>query len=600
MNIFGIGLLLFQVQLGSASGIVTKPGGTEPLSGATVTLSPAASSQASLPPGVVLNPAVPSQNPRVRTVSSQDDGRFAITDIEPGEYRLQVQSPRFGSAAYGQRKPGGPGSVLTIAAGQRLSDLRVSMVPTGTIAGRITGRSGEPIANASVQAMKYVYLEGKRVLSVVQTTSTDDRGEYRLFWLTGGKYVVIAATRGSSLSVGTTVPIKPGETVRSGEVALTIAMLGLVSDSLIDGNNLVRRILEDGTIQEESWTPTYYPSTIDPSQATAVDVTEGATVPGINITLGPSRVQKIRGRVIGVSPGSQATVALAYGAQGTIGRLINKGASTIDGSFEFAGVVPGLYYLTAQDRTGLASTPIPVLVSERDVENLSIPLSSSVTMSARITVDGVTPGARDPLAGLMGMLKPEIGTSLGNAAIRSVALAPGSNMMTFLNIPPGGYQFNISQANPGVFVQGAPRESVPGLYIKSVRFGREDALGTLHVSSDTSNGVLDVVLSTGTGSVSGTALGRAGDPAANITVVLVPTNARKRTAFYQAAVTSSDGKFHFQEIPPGDYKLFAWDDVETGAWENAEFISVYEPRGRAVRVSENSKDDVTLNVIYNP
>src|SRR5262245_44854472 len=130
MNVLGIALLLFQVQLGNVSGIVTKPGGSEPLSGAMVTLTPVISAQSS----------------RGRTTISEDDGRFAIRDVEPGEYRLQVQSPSFGSVAYGQRRPDGPGAILTIGAGQRLSDLKVAMTPTGTISGRITGNSGEPLA----------------------------------------------------------------------------------------------------------------------------------------------------------------------------------------------------------------------------------------------------------------------------------------------------------------------------------------------------------------------------------------------------------------------------------------------------------------------
>jgi hypothetical protein len=82
--------------------------------------------------------------------------------------------------------------------------------------------------------------------------------------------------------------------------------------------------------------------------------------------------------------------------------------------------------------------------------------------------------------------------------------------------------------------------------------------------------------------------------------VLIPTDARNRTSRYKAVVTGSDGKFRFQEIPPGDYKVFAWDDIETGAWENAEFMRPYEARGRAVRVSEKSKDEVPVDVIYNP
>ena len=148
MNALVIALLLFQVQPGSASGIVSRPGGSEPLGGATVTL----------------NPVVSAQTGRIRTAISENDGRFTLSDIEPGEYRLLVQSPRFGSAAYGQRKPDGPGAILTIGPGQRLVDLKVSMTPTGTIAGRITGRSGEPLAYASVQALKSMYQDGKRLL----------------------------------------------------------------------------------------------------------------------------------------------------------------------------------------------------------------------------------------------------------------------------------------------------------------------------------------------------------------------------------------------------------------------------------------------------
>src|SRR5687767_1276937 len=148
MNILAIGLLVIQVQLGNASGIVTKPGSNEPVPGATV----------------ILNPAISTQASRMRVTVSEEDGRFLIRDIEPGEYRLQAQSPLYGGAAYGQRKPDGPGAILTIAPGQRLSDLKISMAPTGTIAGRVTGRGGEPLAYANVQALRYLYQEGKRIL----------------------------------------------------------------------------------------------------------------------------------------------------------------------------------------------------------------------------------------------------------------------------------------------------------------------------------------------------------------------------------------------------------------------------------------------------
>jgi 5-hydroxyisourate hydrolase-like protein (transthyretin family) len=574
MSILGIGLLLFQVQLGNVSGIVTKPGSNDPLSGATV----------------MLNPVVSTQTSRLRFTISEDDGRFTIPEIEPGEYRLEVQSPRYGTAAYGQRKPDGPGAILKIGAGQRLPDLKLTMSATGAIAGRITGRSGEPLAYATVQALKYRYQEGKRILAVAQTTTTDDRGDYRLFWLSSGKYIIVAGLRSSPVGTGAIGPLRPGEMLRTG---IVIPPRNTTSDALLEGSNLTQRLLEDGSIQEESWMPTYYPATTDRAQATAVDVTAGSTVTGVNITLGPSPVQKIRGRVTGFT--GQTTVSLASATQGMIGQIGIRGPFTTDGSFEFAGVLPGLYSLMAQDRAGLVSTPIAVLVGDRDVENLAIALEPAITLSVRLTTESVTPGFSDSFNGLAGTLRPVMdalqGGSPGNLRSPNFLLGAG-NAMPFTNVPPGDYQFQISQ--PALL-----RENVKPLYIKSIRLGGEDAMDSFHLSSDSAR-VLDVVLTAEPGSVEGVAIGRSGDPAANVTVVLVPTNARKRMALYQALVTGSDGKFRFQEIPPGDYKLFAWEDIETGAWANAEFIRTYESRGRAVRVSESSKEEVQLNVIYNP
>jgi hypothetical protein len=269
-------------------------------------------------------------------------------------------------------------------------------------------------------------------------------------------------------------------------------------------------------------------------------------------------------------------------------------ASVIDGTFEFAGVLPGSYSLTAQDRTGLVSSPMAVLVGDRDVESLSIALEPPVALSVRLTLDGVAQGTPDPMAGLVGTLRPDLDALQGglpaNVRIANIQLGAG-NAMTFPNVPPGDYQLDISQ--------NVLREGVKTIYVKSVHLGREDALGTFRLSSESPR-ILDAALTTESGSLQGVAISRAGDPAANVTVVLVPASARKRMTLYQSVVTGSDGKFRMQGIPPGDYKVFAWDDIETGAWANAEFIRPYESRGRAVRVSENSNEAMVLNVIYNP
>ena len=587
MHALGIGLLLVQIQLATASGTVTKPGSNEPLPGATVILTPAIGEV----PGRGTARAT-AQNSRIRFAASEDDGRFTIRDIEPGDYRLQVQSPLYGGGAYGQRRPDGPGAVLKIVAGQRLAELKVTMPPTGTIAGRVTGSGGEPLPHATVQAMKYSYQNGNRTLAVVQTTTTDDRGEYRLFWLYSGKYVVVASALRSPVVPGeTTPPFRPGGTALTSDMPfrgpLGIALIG----PQVEATSLVKRILDDGTIREESWMPTYYPSTTDRAQASLVEIaagsTAGSTVTGINITLGPSPVQKVRGRVSG---GMQMAVTLATADLSVMPRLTTTNASPMDGSFEFAGVVPGPYTITAQDRNGLVAAPIAVFVADRDVENLALAVAPAITLSARLSVEGVDAGAAEPLSGIVGTLRQQLDAVLRPTVRQPNAILGPGNRMTWENVPPGDYQLNIQQ--------NVLRDNVKRLHIKSIRFGRDDAFEAIRVSPGTT-GVVEVVLTTATGSVDGIALGRSGDPATNVTVVLVPTNARKRASLYQTLVTGSDGRFRFQEIPPGDYKIFAWDDVETGAWQDAEFIRPYESRGRAIRVSENSKDEVQLNVIYN-
>jgi hypothetical protein len=41
-----------------------------------------------------------------------------------------------------------------------------------------------------------------------------------------------------------------------------------------------------------------------------------------------------------------------------------------------------------------------------------------------------------------------------------------------------------------------------------------------------------------------------------------------------------------KNIPPGNYKLFAWDDVLSTAWMNPDFIKTFEDSGVAVKVEQ--------------
>jgi hypothetical protein len=76
--------------------------------------------------------------------------------------------------------------------------------------------------------------------------------------------------------------------------------------------------------------------------------------------------------------------------------------------------------------------------------------------------------------------------------------------------------------------------------------------------------------------------------------------ARKNTGSYKSTVADGSGKFLLQGIPPGDYLLFAWGDVETGAWQNPDFLRPFEARGRRIQVSGTNRVEVQIPLISTP
>src|SRR5262245_4778348 len=160
---------------GSISGYIVKMGTGEPLSKAIVTLS--------------LYNGGRNQS---YTVTTSTGGQFTFQNLDPGQYRLSASRNGYVRMEYGARSPNRSGLPIGVNPGQRLADIILQLMPAGTISGRVYDRDGEPLANVNVEALKYSYQEGQRVMNVVQTGRTNDLGEYRLFWLQPGQYFVSA------------------------------------------------------------------------------------------------------------------------------------------------------------------------------------------------------------------------------------------------------------------------------------------------------------------------------------------------------------------------------------------------------------------------
>jgi hypothetical protein len=66
---------------------------------------------------------------------------------------------------------------------------------------------------------------------------------------------------------------------------------------------------------------------------------------------------------------------------------------------------------------------------------------------------------------------------------------------------------------------------------------------------------------------------------------------------YKSGTTDQYGRFDIRGIVPGDYKLFSWEYVESGAWEDAEFLKPLEEKGEAVTLKEGDQKTINLTAI---
>jgi protocatechuate 3,4-dioxygenase beta subunit len=535
-------------------GIVVKKGTTEPLSKATVELRRDQDNAAILD-----------------SMTTEDDGRFSFGNVAPGRYRLTVT--RRGYAR--------PSLTTTIAAGQPPQVMQLNMAPTGSISGRVVDPLGRPMGNVEVKAMRASYPEGRRVLTSVQSVLTNDLGEYRLFWLAPGRYYVAAvhpqaqgmsrriSSAGFSMSVG-------GALISSGK-----------GDPAINGPNPLAQI----EAQSERYAPIFFGGTTDEQTASGIDLREAAEFGGVNFVVGPIQPRHVHGVIIdGLTgqPAQYGSLALPKDPEAPPRRESDVDHET--GRFDLL-LFPGSYTLTANSASGEGF--VSFTLGDADID-LTIPTTPTFDIRGRIVVEGGTLSAA-ALEALHITLRRE--PPRGEAVIPSYSTALPDGSFT-ISASAGDYRINIApilNVTPSRF--GSPLwANLQGAYVKSMRLGTADVLnGPLHLDRQPS-ATLDVVIAMDAGGLTGQVLRNGREPVADAPVILLP-NLRRRNELYQTTNTDASGRFHFDHVTPEDYKVFAWEEVEDGAWYDAEFMKGVESRGLSVHINAGKTETARIEVI---
>jgi hypothetical protein len=575
------------VQPSSLQGRVVQWGTLEPVAKATVELRPV---EAGGPPPYV--------------AKTTTDGAFVFGAVRPGQYRIVATRPGYVTAEYGQRWPNGAGTPLTIPSGQAVNNVPIPMLLTAAVSGRIRDAMDRPLGNVEVRALKATYRDGRRELTRVDTAVSDDRGEYRLFWLAPGRYYLSARhpDLGGSLMrvtqgfIGGGGPIGPNGLIQFQEFRNNSD--GASGQPLLFGPaaNSVR----------ERYMPVYFPGTTDEHSAAPVDLAAGADESGVDFVLEPVAMQRVRGRVVYESNGEPATSAHVQGVPSTGAGSLSESdelfparmlelphtVQCCDGSFELA-LAPGSYTIVAANNN--LNARADVQVGFADVDGVLLSLGQSFNISGRVVFEGRPPAPAevDALRISLAINPPVFGLAPDSY---SVVLPNGS-----LNLSAGRGDFRVSIA-PLLNVPGASRvpprpgsRTLANLYVKSIRLGSADVLnGGLHLDGRP-DAPLEIVIGTTPGSVEGVVVNQSHQPVPNVSVSLLPDAARRdRFDLYRSASSDAAGRFKIEQVPPGDYVAFAWDGIESSDWQNPEFVAPYEPRGIAVRVRERTPANVEL------
>lgn len=523
------------------------------------------------------------------------NGRFTIKDVAPGRYTLEADQQGFFDVP-------GRQAAATVDAGAP-TNVAVPLLAGATITGRVRNGTGRLLPNATVTAHQITYLNGKIIPQAQSSQTTDDRGEYRMFWLPPGDYVVLVdpprySVAPPSPATGTGIQLNANAAPPAATPAGASA--GLLTPQFMR---------------------TFYPDSLTTQDAGIITVKSGDQLSGMDITVQKGAMYTISGDIhaapyTGTAPppgrgrgrggrGANADPNAPVRIQGYLGleyrdpsvidmRSTNLGGavpsagtffltSSGDGlraTFEVRGVLPGEYYLvprvTQAVPTGSGNfgiNRIPVDVRDRDVTGLSIELVPSVNVDGILTIDGRAPGNVTVRVALGAVGNPS--PTYQGIPARAVIPKADDGTFTIANIPQTRYRVEMGAGLP------------PDLYVSDVRLGAISVFDTGFEVGREPLPPLQVSLRSGAGTVEGIVRDGFSKPVPNATVVVVPPDARRENrVLYKTATTDASGRFTVRGVAPGGYKLFAFEGLAGGEFYNSRFLSKYELRGRSINVAQ--------------
>ena len=493
-----------------------------------------------------------------RVTQTDAQGRYEFSGLPVGKFMLVASTPGYVGLQYGQRRPYETGTSIAVREGETVASIDFALPRGSVIAGRVTDEFGQPLVQVQVQARRFQYsTTGQRRLAPVMSGNTDDRGEFRLFGLMPGEYVVEGSRR--TLVSTSDVSISPNDPV-------------------------------------EGFRTTFYPGTPNAAEAQPVSLAIGQDAT-IQFALMPARLVRVSGTILDSQgrPIYPAEVQM-WTRIGDMFTTAPGGSTSVvtraDGSFAFAGIVPGDY--AVQVRTRLPGALGPPAVDESGSLSLSVPngdmsgivirTSKGTPVAGRVIWEGTAPRTLQPPARFRVTAETVDAAGLGGIMVTDV----GKEEDFRFNNLSGSYQL------------GLPLPENMNWRVKSVTLDGDDFTDApLDLAGRASIDGVVITMTDKVSNLSGSVSDGNGKPVSQYVIVVQPADqkeARVAARFVRTARPDTDGRFEVRNIRPGRYVATAIEALEEGRQFAPEFQRQLQRGSREFTVKEGESLSLSLTL----